>query len=99
MAEEQTTQLLSFDIGSRTFAHKHLAQGLDRSFPVSLSSIREYLDPIFEANRCTQYVDDIGVVAHTPRELILNRELMFQCIDWDGLKLSEDECSFGQSKI
>ena len=59
LADEQSIQLLSFNFGSRTFAFKRLAQGLNRSLSAFTSVIREYLDPLVKADKCAQYVDDV----------------------------------------
>ena len=99
MADEQSIQLLSFNFGARTFAYKRLAQGLNRSLSAFNSFVREYLDPVVKADRCAQYVDDIGIAAHTTEELLQNIELVFQQIEKAGLKLSMSKCTFGQTKI
>ena len=99
MADEQSKQLLSFNFGSRTFAFLRLAQGLNRSLSAFTSVIREYLDPLVKADRCAQYVDDIGIAAHTSEKLITNLELVFQQLDKTGLKLSMGKCEFGQKQI
>ena len=70
-------QLSSFNFGSRTFAFLRLAQGLNRSLSAFTSVVREYLDPLVKADCCAQYVDDIGIAANTPDELIENLELVF----------------------
>ena len=98
MADEQSVQLLSFNFGSRIFAFLRLAQGLSRSLSAFTSVVREYLDPLVKADRCAQYVDDIGLAAHIPEELIDNLELVFQQLDKAGLKLSMGECEFGQKQ-
>ena len=63
------------------------------------SVVREYLDPLVKADRCAQYVDDIGIAAHTPDELINNLELVFQQLNKAGLKFSMSNCEFGQKQI
>ena len=63
------------------------------------SVVREYLDPLVKADRCSQYVDDIEIAAHTPEELITNLELAFQQLNKAGLKLSMGICEFGQKQI
>ena len=99
MADEQSIQLLSFNFRSRTFAFLRLAQGLTRSLSAFTSVVREYLDPLVKADRCAQYVDDIGIAANTPDELIENLELVFQQLTKAGLKLSVNKCEFGQQQI
>ena len=99
MADEQSVQLLSFNFGSRTFAFLRLAQGLNRSLSAFTRVIREYLDPLVKADWCAQYVDDIGIAAHTPEELITNLELVFQQLDKAGLQLSMGKCEFGQKQV
>ena len=44
-------------------------------------------------------IDDIGIAAHTPEELIDNLELVFQQLDKAGLKLSMGKCEFRQKQI
>ena len=99
MADEQSVQLLSVNFGSRTFAFLRLAQGLNRSLSAFTSVVREYLDTLVKADRCAQYVDDIGIAAHTPDELINNLELVFQQLNKAGPKLSMSICEFGQKQI
>ena len=98
MADEQSLQLLSFNFGSRTFAFLCLAQGLNRSLSACTSVVREYLDPLIKADRCAQYVDEIGNAAHAPEGQI-NLELVFQQLDKAGLKLSMGKCEFGQKQF
>ena len=78
MADEKSIQLLSFNYAPRTFAFLRLAQGLNRSLSAFNSVVREYLDPLVKADRFAQYVDDIGIAANTPDEVIENLELVFQ---------------------
>ena len=98
MADEQSIQLLSFNFGSRTFAFLRLAQGLNRSLSAFTSVVREYFDPLVKADRSAQYVDDIGIAANTPDELIENLELVFQQLSKAGLKLSINNCEIGQQQ-
>ena len=90
---------MSFNFGFRTFAFLRLAQGLNRSLSAFISVVREYLDPLVKADRCAQYVDDIGIAANTPDVLIENLELVFQQLSKAGLKLSMNKCEFGQQQI
>ena len=78
MADDQSIQLLSFKFGSRIFAFLRLAQGLNRSLSAFTIVVRQYLDTFFKADCCVQYVNDIGIAAHTPEELIENLELIFK---------------------
>ena len=79
MADQQSIELLAFNFASRTFAYRGLAQGLSRSLSSFSSFIREYLDPVIKAYRCAQYVDDIGIAANTPEQLIKKLRAVFQC--------------------
>ena len=99
MADEQSIQLLAFNFGSRTFAYLRLAQGLNRSLSAFNSTIREYLDALVKADKCAQYVEDIGIAANNVDELIINIEAVFQQIQKAGLKLSMPKCAFGHPKI
>ena len=98
MADEQSVQLLAFNFGSRTFAYLRLAQGLNRSLSAFNSTVREYLVPLVKADKCDQYVDDIGIAANNVEELVDNIELVFIKIRQAGLKLSMAKCAFGHPK-
>ena len=99
MADQQSFELLAFNFASRTFAYRRLAQGLSRSLSAFSSFIREYLDPVIKADQCAQYVDDIGIAANTPEQLIKNLRAVFQCIRKAGLKLSMNKCHFGVQEV
>ena len=99
MADEQSVQLLAFNFGSRTFAYLRLAQGLNRSLSAFNSTVREYLDPLVKADKCAQYVDDIGIAANNVEELVDNIEAVFMKIKQAGLKLSMAKCAFGHPEI
>ena len=99
MADQQSNELLAFNFASRTFAYRRLAQGLSRSLQAFSSFIREYLDPVIKADQCAQYVDDIGIAANTPEQLIKNLRAVFQCLRKAGLKLSMTKCHFGVQEV
>ena len=99
MADQQSIEFLAFNFASRTFAYRRLAQGLSRSLSAFLSFIREYLDPVIKADQCAQYVDDIGIAAITPEQLIKNLRVVFQCLRKAGLKLSMAKCQFGVKEL
>ena len=99
MADQQSIELLAFNFASRTFAYRRLAQGLSRSLSAFLSFIREYLDPVIKTDQCAQYVDDIGIAANTPEQLIKNLRAVFQCLRKVGLKLSMTKCHFGVQEV
>ena len=99
MADQQSFELLAFNFASRTFAYRRLAQGLSRSLSAFSSFIREYLDPVIKADQCAQYVDDIGIAANTPEQLIKNLRAVFQCLRKAGLKLSIAKCHFGVQEV
>ena len=99
MADEQSVQLLAFNFGSRTFAYLKLAQGLKRSLSAFNSTVREYLDPLVKADKCAQYVDDMGIAANNVEDLVDNIESVFIKIRQAGLKLSMAKCAFGHPVI
>ena len=66
MADQKSVQLLAFNFASRTFVYLRLAQGLSRSLSSFSNFIREYLDKARKADKCAQYVDDIGIATNTP---------------------------------
>ena len=88
MADQQSIELLLFNFASRTFAYPRLARRLSRCLSAFSSFIREYLDPVPNADQCAQYVDDIGIAASTPQQLIRNLRAVFQCLRKAGLKLN-----------
>ena len=98
-ADQQSIELLAFNFASRTFVYRRLAQGLSRSLSAFSSFIREYLDPVIKADQGAHYVDDIGLAANTPEQLIKNLQAVFQCLRKAGLKLSMAKCHFGVQEI
>ena len=99
IADQQSIELLASNFASRTFAYRRLAQGLSRSLSAFLSFIREYLDSIIKADQCAQYVDNFGIAANTPQELIKKLQAVFQCPRKSGLKLSFGNCHFGVQAV
>ena len=99
MADQQSIELLAFKFASRTFAYRRLGQGLSRSLSAFSSFIREYLDPVIQADQCAQYFDDIGIAANTPEQLIKNLQAVFKCLRKAGLKLSMTKCHFGVQEV
>ena len=61
--------------------------------------MRTYLDSCIAADKCFQYVDDVGSAGHTAEEMISNLEAIFQCIEKSGLRLTIKKCEFGLAKI
>ena len=70
--DEQSHQLLAFNLGSCTFAYLRLAKELHRSLSAFNSTVQEYLDPLVKADKCAQYINDFGVAAHSVDELTTN---------------------------
>ena len=99
MADLESVQLLAFNFESRTYAFQRLAQGLNRSVSSFSSFMRKYLDPCIAADRCFQYVDDLGTASHTVPEMISYLEEILKCINHSGLKLSMSKCEIGVEKI
>ena len=99
MADQQSIELLAFNFASRTFAYRRLAQGLSRSLSAFSGFIREHLDPVIKADQSAQYVDDIGIAANTPEQLIKNLQAVFQCLRKAGLKLNMAKCHFGVQEV
>ena len=99
MADQKSVQLLAFNFASKTFAYLRLAQGLSRSLSSFSSFMREYLDKAIKADKCAQYVDDIGIATNTPEELKNNLREVFQCIRAAGLRLTMAKCQFGAKEV
>ena len=99
MADQQSVELLAFNFASRTFAYRRLAQGLSRSLSSFSSFMREKLDRVIKADKCAQYVDDIGIAANTATELKRNIADVFQCLREAGLRLTMSKCQFGAKQV
>ena len=99
MADQRSVELLAFIFASRTFAHRRLAQGLNRSVSAFSSFIREYLDPVVKADQCAQNVDDFGIAANNATDLTRNIRAVFKCIREAGLKLTIEKCHFGVRQV
>ena len=99
MAHQRSIEMFAFNIASKTFAYKSLAQGLSRSVSAFLSFIREYLDPVVKADQCAQYVDDIGNAAKNATDLIRIIRAVFQCIGQIALKLTMEKYQFGVRQV
>ena len=80
MADEQSIQLLALNFASRTYAFKRLAQGLSRSLSAFSSFMRQNLDPVITADKCFQYVDDIGAGAHDLPDMLEKLSAVFTSI-------------------
>ena len=99
MADQRSMEMLAFNFASRTFAYRRLAQGLSRSVSAFLSFIREYLDPVVQADQCAPNVDDIGIAANNATDLTRNIRAVFQCIRNERLKLTIEKCHFGVRQV
>ena len=99
MADQKSVELLAFNFASRTFAYLRLAQGLSRSLSSFSSFMRECLDRVIKADKCAQYVDDIGIATHIAEELKNNLREVFQCNREAGLRLTMAKCQFGAKEV
>ena len=99
MVDQQSIELLPFNFATRTSANRRLAQGLSSSLSAFSSFIRKYIDPVIKTNQLAQYVDDIGIAANTPQQMIKNLRAVFQCLRKAGLKLSMAKCHFGVQEV
>ena len=57
------------------------------------------MDPVVKADRCAQYVDDIGNAANNATDLTRNIRAVFKCIRKAGLKLIIEKCHFGVRQV
>ena len=99
MADEKSVELLASNFASRTFAYLRLVQGLSRSLSSFSSFMREYLDRVIKADKCAQYVDDIGIATHNAKELKINLREVFQCVREAGLRLTMAKCQFDAKEV
>ena len=61
--------------------------------------MREYLDPVVQADQCAQYVEDIGIPSNNATDLTRNIRAVFKCIRQAGLKLTIEEGHFGVRQV
>ena len=99
MADQGSVEMLAFNLASRTFAYRRLAEGLSRSVSAFSRFMREYLDPVVKAHQCAQYMDDIGIAAKNAKVLTRNIRAVFQCIRNAGLKLTIEKCRCGVRQV
>ena len=99
MADQQSIEILAINFAIRTFAYRRLTRGLSRSLSAFLSLIREYLDSVIKANQCAYHVDEIGIAAKSPQQLIKSLGAVFQCLRKAGLELSMAKCHFGVKEV
>ena len=94
MADQNSVEILAFNIASRTFAYLLLPQGHSRSL-ISFSSFKkEYLDQVIRAENCDQFVGDIRIATHNAEELTNLREVS-QCVREPCLT----KCHFGSKEV
>ena len=88
------------NFASRTFAYGRLTQCLSRPLSAFSGFMREYLDPVIKAEQCAQYVDEIGIAANSPEQLLITYlGAVFKCIQNRGLKFSIAKCHFGTKEV
>ena len=99
MADQKFVQILAFNFASRIFAYLRLAKGLSRSLSSFSSFMREYLDKAIKADKCAQYVDDIGIATNNPEELKNTFREVFQCIRAAGRRLRMAKCQVSAKEL
>ena len=99
MADQRSVETLALNFPSRTFAYQRVAQDPRRSLPVVSSFMREGSDPVIKTDQRAEYVDDIGIAANSPEQLITNLQAVFKSNKNAGLNLSVTKCHFGTKKV
>ena len=61
--------------------------------------MRNDLDRVFKANRCSQYANNIGIPANSPEQLIINLRSVFKYIQNAGRKTATSNCHFGTKLV
>ena len=97
--DQRSIEMLAIIFASRKFGYLRLAQGFSRALSAFPSFIRECLDIVIKADRCAQYVDDIGVAAIDAEQLLNDLRATFQCIQKVVWKLKMPNCHFGATEI
>ena len=70
MADRRSVELLASDFASRTFAYRRLAQELSRALSAFASFMQDLIEPVIQADQCALYVDDLGIAANSPEQLM-----------------------------
>ena len=99
IAEQRSVETLAFNFASRSCAYRRLAKDLSRSVSSFSSSISEYLDPVFEADQCAQYVEDIVRAAKNAADPTPNIRAVFERICEAGWKLTIEKCHIGVTHV
>ena len=60
--------------------------------------MKEYLDKTIKADKCAQYLAEIGTATNSPEELKNNLREVFQCVRTAGLRLTMAKYQFGANK-
>ena len=61
--------------------------------------MRQNLNPVIIADKCFQYVDDIGIGAHDTNDMLEKVRAVFTSIRESGMKLARDKCAFERKEI
>ena len=99
IADQSSVEMHAFNFASRTFAYKRLAQGFSRYVFAFSSFVCEYLDLVFKADQCAQYIDDIGIEANNATDLTRNNRAVFRWIRQTRLKLTIEKFLFGVRQV
>ena len=94
MADQQAVENLAFNLTSRTFAYKRLAQGPSRLVSSFSSFMRVYLEPVVKSDQCAPYVDAIGFAANNATDLTRKIPAVLNFIRQAGLKLTLEKFFF-----
>ena len=78
---------------------RRLAQGLDCSFLLFSETFWEYSNHVLKTDSFNLYLDIIGVAVQTTDEMIQNIDLVFQCTNKVGFKLSRISRWYGRGKV
>ena len=87
LADGGPTEMPAINFGSRNLACKILSQGLSRSVSAFSIFMREYLDPVVEADKFAQYLDK--------KWIAVNKTAVIKCIHQSGFKLTIKKGHFG----
>ena len=99
MADQWSVEMLAFNFRSRTFAYKRIAQSHSGTFSAFSNFMREFLDPVVEADYCAKYVDDIGSAINNATDFNRNIRALFKSISQAGLKLTGEKCHFSVGQV
>ena len=98
MADKRSIEKLAFNVASKPFAYRRLAQGLSRALSAFSSCMGYYLAKINKADQSAQCVNDIGIAANDAEQFNKNLKAIFHFFRNAELELIMHKCHSGATE-